>query len=88
MFLGENYNVLEYILYVDSYNILGSGNIQKEVNLYIDESGNLGLKDGRYFLICALEVDNNIKTSINKRAGRVIGRFKQNNNISKETELK
>ena len=88
MFLGENYKVLEYILYVDSYNILGSGNIQKEVNLYIDESGNLGLKDGRYFLICALEVDNNIKTSINKRAGRVIGRFKQNNNISKETELK
>ena len=60
MFLGENYKVLEYILYVDSYNILGSGNIQKEVNLYIDESGNLGLKDGRYFLICALEVDNNI----------------------------
>lgn len=60
----------------------------KEINLYIDESGNLGTGMGRYFLICALEVDTNIKSSISKRAGRVICRFKEKNNISKTTELK
>lgn len=60
----------------------------KEINLYIDESGNLGTGMGRYFLICALEVDSNIKSSIVKRAGRVICRFKEKNNIPKTTELK
>ena len=60
----------------------------KEVNLYIDESGNLGTGMGRYFLICALEVDSTLKNSISKRAGRVICRFKQKNAISKITELK
>lgn len=60
----------------------------KEINLYIDESGNLGTGMGRYFLICALDVESNIKASILKRAGRVIGRFKQKNNIPKAKELK
>ena len=60
----------------------------KEINLYIDESGNLGTGMGRYFLICALDVDSSIKSSILKRAGRVICRFKEKNNISKTTELK
>lgn len=60
----------------------------KEVNLYIDESGNLGTGMGRYFLICALEVDSTLKNSISKRAGRVICRFKQKNDIPKITELK
>lgn len=60
----------------------------KEINLYIDESGNLGTGMGRYFLICALEVDSKIKSSIVKRAGRVICRFKEKNNIPKTTELK
>lgn len=60
----------------------------KEINLYIDESGNLGSGMGRYFLICALEVDSSIKSSIVKRAGRVICRFKEKNNIPKTRELK
>lgn len=60
----------------------------KEVNLYIDESGNLGTGMGRYFLICALEVDQTLKNAISKRAGRVICRFKQKNDIPKITELK
>lgn len=60
----------------------------KEVNLYIDESGNLGTGMGRYFLICALEVDPTLKNAISKRAGRVICRFKQKNEIPKITELK
>ena len=60
----------------------------KEVNLYIDESGNLGTGMGRYFLICALEVNPTLKNAISKRAGRVICRFKQKNDIPKITELK
>lgn len=60
----------------------------KEVNLYIDESGNLGTGMGRDFLICALEVDPTLKNAISKRAGRVICRFKQKNDIPKITELK
>ena len=59
----------------------------QEVNLYIDESGNLGT-DGRYFLICALDVDAQNKESIAKRAGRVICRFKQKQKIPKSKELK
>ncbi len=60
----------------------------KEINLYIDESGNLGTGMGRYFLICGLEINQNIKSSISKRAGRIINRFKEKNYISKTTELK
>ena len=60
----------------------------KEINLYIDESGNLGKGNGRYFLICALEVDNTIKESIKKRSGRVICRYKIKNGISKTIEIK
>lgn len=60
----------------------------KEVNLYIDESGNLGSGMGRYFLICALDVDSDIKSTISKRAGRVICRFKKKRAIPKTTELK
>ena len=59
-----------------------------EINLYIDECGNLGSGMGRYFLICALEVDSTIKSSISKRSGRVICRFKEKYNISKNKELK
>lgn len=59
-----------------------------EVNLFIDESGNLGNGMGRYFLICALDINSKDKVAISKRAGRIIGRFKQKNGISKATELK
>ena len=58
------------------------------VSLYIDESGNLGISMGRYFLMCALEVDSTIKSAISKRAGRVICIFKQRNGIPKIVELK
>ena len=64
------------------------GAYMEEVNLYIDESGNLGSGMGRYFLICALEVDSNLKSAITKRAGRVICRFKQKKSIAKAVELK
>ena len=40
---------------------LKGDSIMKEINLYIDESGDLGKGNGRYFLICALEVDNALK---------------------------
>lgn len=59
-----------------------------EINLYIDESGNLGKGNGRFFLICALDIDTKFKKSVSKRAGRVINRFKKENNIEKWTELK
>lgn len=59
-----------------------------EISLYIDESGNLGSGMGRYFLICALEIDSSIRSTIVKRAGRIICRFKEKNNIPKNTELK
>lgn len=42
---------------------------------------------GRYFLICALEVDTG-KSAISKRAGRVINRFKKKYGISKTKEVK
>lgn len=60
----------------------------KELSLYIDESGNLGKGNGRYFLICALEITSENQKSISKRAGRIICRFKENKNISKTTEIK
>ncbi len=60
----------------------------KEVNLYIDESGNLGSGMGRYFLICALDIESSVKSTIIKRAGRTICRFKQKKHILKTEELK
>lgn len=60
----------------------------KEINLYIDESGNLGKGGGRYFLICALDISPQNQKSISRRAGRIICRFKKNKNIPKTTELK
>lgn len=75
-------------LVVNCIDIVGRDKIMNEINLYIDESGNLGTGMGRYFLICALEVDCDMKLSISKRAGRIICRFKQKNNIPKTTELK
>ncbi len=60
----------------------------KCINLYIDESGNLGKKSGRFFLICALEIENSDKKAMQKRAGRVISRFKKGHGIRKTKELK
>lgn len=60
----------------------------QEINLYIDESGNLGSGMGRYFLICALEIDKKNAKAISKRAGRVINRYKINKGINKTSELK
>ena len=59
----------------------------KEINLYIDESGNLGSASGRYFLICALEIKN-INSSTSKRAARIINRYKKIKGISKSVEIK
>lgn len=82
-FLGKRQVFTAFFYFIS----IGS-DIIKEISLYIDESGNLGSGMGRYFLICALEVDPNIKSTIIKRAGRIICRFKKKNNISKITELK
>ena len=59
-----------------------------EINLYIDESGDLGINGSRYFLICALDIDEKDKKSLSKRAGRIISRFKKDKNIDKKTEIK
>ena len=59
-----------------------------EINLYIDESGNLGSGMGRYFLICALDVDKSCDSNISKRAGRVMNRFKKEKGIKKNIEIK
>lgn len=59
----------------------------KSINLYMDESGNLG-SSGRYFLICALEVKENEVKALGKRAGRIINRFKIKYNIPKAEEIK
>ena len=59
----------------------------KEVNLFIDESGNLGC-DGRYFLICALDIENNMLKTMTRRAGRIINRFKETKKIPKTKEIK
>lgn len=60
----------------------------KEINLYIDESGNLGPGMGRYFLICALEIDTMHAKGMAKRAGRIINRFKAKYKIPKAKEIK
>lgn len=59
----------------------------QEVNLYIDESGDLGT-GGRYFLICAVEIAGDDVKTFTRRAGRVINRFKLKYNISKKNEIK
>ena len=59
----------------------------KAINLYMDESGNLGT-NGRYFLICALEIKEQDAKSLGKRAGRIINRFKIKYNIPKTREVK
>ena len=60
----------------------------KEISLYIDESGDLGIKGGRYFLISAIQIDKENQKTLSRRASRVIYRFKSRHNISKPTELK
>jgi len=60
----------------------------KTVNLYIDESGNLGVGMGRYFLICAIEIQESDVKSLGKRAGRVMNRFKIKKGILKSEEIK
>ncbi|MBQ9013704.1 MAG: DUF3800 domain-containing protein [Bacilli bacterium] len=60
----------------------------KEINLYIDESGDLGIKGGRYFLISAIEIDTKYQKTLSRRASRVIYKFKLENNIKKSTEIK
>lgn len=60
----------------------------KTINLYMDESGNLGQGMGRYFLICALEIEEKEVKSIGKRAGRVINRYKKKYNMPKSEEIK
>ncbi len=60
----------------------------KSINLYMDESGNLGPGMGRYFLICALEVQEEDAKSLGKRAGRVINRFKIKHELPKTSEIK
>ena len=43
---------------------------------------------GSYFLICALEVKEDVVKSLKKRAGRVINRFKIKYKIPKINEVK
>lgn len=59
----------------------------KEINLFIDESGNLG-SQGRFFLICALDVNyNNLKT-VSRRVGRIINKYKKGKGMPKSKEIK
>ena len=58
-----------------------------EINLFIDESGNLG-SQGRFFLICALEVECQSIKTISRRVARLINKYKSNNNIPKSEEVK
>lgn len=60
----------------------------EEINLYIDESGNLGPGMGRYFLICAIEVRADASKGMAKRAGRIINRFKAKYKLPKSKEIK
>ncbi len=59
-----------------------------QINLYIDESGNMGSGMGRYFLICALDIDVNKQKTITRRSGRIINKFKTKKHIPKDTEVK
>ena len=58
-----------------------------EISLFVDESGNLG-SQGRFFLICALEIYNQSSKTVSRRAGRLINKFKRRKIIPKSKELK
>lgn len=59
----------------------------KEISLFIDESGNLG-SQGRFFLICALEVQCIKSKTVSRRVARTINKFKKRKLIPKNKELK
>lgn len=81
--------ILTFITNKCTIDVDGKGdNNMREISLFIDESGNLGTGMGRFFLICALEIDTNIQKSISRRSGRVINRFKNKYGISKNREIK
>ncbi len=86
-FNGENFGIKLSLWYNSSKFRRGGWNM-KSINLYMDESGNLGTGMGRYFLICALEVKEDVVKSLKKRAGRVINRFKIKYKIPKINEVK
>jgi hypothetical protein len=60
----------------------------QKISLYFDESGDLGVNKGRFFLIGAIEIDSKHDKEMNRRAGRIINRFKNSYNISKNIEIK
>lgn len=60
----------------------------KTINLYFDESGDLGIKGSRFFLLTALEVNEENNKSMIRRAGRIISRYKIDRNIKKDKEIK
>ena len=59
----------------------------EELSLFIDESGNLG-SQGRFFLICALEVQIINAKTVSRRVARLINKFKKDRLIPKTQELK
>ena len=59
----------------------------KEISLFIDESGNLG-SQGRFFLICALEINLCNSKTVSRRVARLINKFKKSKYIPKSIELK
>lgn len=58
-----------------------------EISLFIDESGNLG-SQGRFFLICALELQCSSSKTVSRRVGRFINKYKRKKMIPKSKELK
>jgi len=60
----------------------------RKICLYFDESGDLGVRGDRFFLIGAIEIDHDNEKEMNRRAGRIINRFKNLHNISKNKEIK
>ena len=58
-----------------------------EISLFIDESGNLG-SQGRFFLICALEVQCLSSKTVSRRISRLINKYKKRKLIPKSKELK
>ena len=64
------------------------GDFMRKICLYFDESGDLGIHGGRFFLIGSIEIDYNNDKEMNRRAGRIINRFKNSYNISKNMEIK
>lgn len=59
-----------------------------KINLFFDESGDLGLNGSRYFLISAIEISSESLKPMKRRAGRVINRYKEKGNIQKNREIK